>query len=35
MADNGQQPLMKFQSEGRASILNYNIPDSTSYSGQG
>lgn len=29
------QPLTKFDSEGRASILNYNIPDSTSYRGQG
>lgn len=29
------QPLTKFESGGRASILNYNVPDSTSYSGQG
>jgi len=32
---NGSQPLSKFQPDGRASILNYNLPDSTSYGGQG
>jgi hypothetical protein len=28
-------PLVEFQSDGRASVLTYNIPDSTSYGGQG
>lgn len=32
---NDSEPLSKFQTGGRASIINYNIPDSTSYGGQG
>lgn len=32
---NQSEPLSKFQQGGRASIINYNIPDTTSYGGQG
>lgn len=32
---NGSTPLAKFEQDGRASILNYQIPDATSYQGQG
>lgn len=32
---NGEEPLSRFQPGGTASIINYNIPESTSYGGQG